>query len=141
MKKNSTFILATTGTATASQVTASIDTRGYAFARIKCLGLTNVGLNTTVTNNKIEHSDDNSTWVVIDGASAGTAGYTPSTATVATNLAKVVADIDLIGRKRYLKVTFTPNAGTVCAITADLSLPADDKSTAAAVGAGFYAAT
>ena len=140
MTKNSTFVLATTGTATASQVTASIDTRGYNFARIKCLGLTNVGLNTTVTNNKVEQSDDNATWVVIDGASAGT-GYTPSTANLATNLAKFVADIDLIGKKRYLKVTFTPNAGTVCAITADLGLPSDDKSTAAAVGAAFYAAT
>jgi hypothetical protein len=140
MRKNSTFVLATTGTATASQVTASIDTRGYNFARIKCLGLTNVGLNTTVTNNKIEHSDDNATWVVIDGASAGT-GYTPSTNTVATNLAKVIADIDLRGKRRYLKVTFTPNAATVCAITAELSLPSDDKSTAAAVGAGAYAAT
>jgi hypothetical protein len=93
-----------------------------------------------VTNNKVEQSDDNATWVVIDGASAGT-GYTPSTANLATNLAKFVADIDLIGKKRYLKVTFSPSAGTVCAITAELSLPSDDKSTAAAVGAGFYAAT
>lgn len=140
MRQNSSFILATTGTATASQVTASIDTKGYSFARVLCLGLTNVGLNTTVTNNKIEHSDDNATWVAIDGASAGT-GYTPATTTVATNLAKIVADIDLIGKKRYLKVTFTPNAGTVCTIAADLSLPADDKSTASAVGAAFYAAT
>jgi preprotein translocase subunit SecA len=141
MRQNSSFILATTGTATASQVTASIDTRGYNFARIMCLGLTNVGLNTTVTNNKIEHSDDNATWVVIDGASAGTAGYTPSTTTVATNLAKIVTDIDLRGKRRYLKVTFTPNSGTVCAIAADLGLPTDDKSTAAAVGSAFYAAT
>lgn len=140
MRQNSSFILATTGTATASQVTASIDTKGYSFARVLCLGLTNVGISTVLTNNKIEQSDDNATWVAIDGASSGT-GYTPASATVSTSVAKIVADIDLVGKKRYLKVTFTPHAGTTCVIAADLGLPAEDKSTASAVGAAFYAAT
>lgn len=139
MRQNSTIILATTGTATVSQVTASIDTRGYAFARVICLGGTNVGLSTTTANNKIEQSDDNATWVAIEGASAGT-GYTPSSATMATNLAKFVADIDLRGKKRYLKVTYTPAATTIANIVCDLSIPDSDKATAAAVGAGHFVA-
>ena len=111
MRQNSTIQIAGIGATNGSQVTASIDTKGFSFARVVCLANSNVGLHTTTTNNKLEESDDNSTWVAVDAAAAGTA-YTPSSANVATTLAKLVYDVDLRGRKRYLKVTFSTAATT-----------------------------
>jgi hypothetical protein len=139
MRQNSTIQVAGLGATNGTQVTASIDCAGYSFARILCLGNTNAGLHTTTTNNKLEESDDNATWVAVDAAAAGTA-YTPSSATAATTLAKLVYDVDLRGRKRYLKVTFSTAATTSPSIVADLGLPADGKTTAAEIGTAHLAA-
>jgi hypothetical protein len=54
-----------------------------------------------------------------------------------TALAKIVHDIDLRGRKRYLNVLFTPHATTEIIIAAELSLPADGCTSAAEIGAAF----
>ena len=139
MRQNSTIQIAGIGATNGSQVTASIDTKGFSFARVVCLANSNVGLHTTTTNNKLEESDDNATWVAVDAAAAGTA-YTPSSATVATTLAKLVYDVDLRGRKRYLKVTFSTAATTAPTIVADLGLPGDGKTSASEIGAAHLAA-
>lgn len=139
MRQNSTIQIAAIGATNGSQVTASIDTKGFSFARIICLGNTTAGLSTTTANNKLEESDDNTNFTAIDAAAPGTA-YTPSSATVATSLAKLVYDVDLRGRKRYLKVTFTPAATNQSIVAVDLGLPADGKTSASEIGAAHLAA-
>jgi hypothetical protein len=138
MRQNSTTRIAGIGATNASQLTATIDTLGFSYARILCLANSTVGLSTTLANNKLEESDDNTNFTAIDAAAPGTA-YTPTSATVATTLARLSYNVDLRGRKRYLKVTFTPGATTAPMIVADLGLPADGKSTAAEIGAAFSA--
>lgn len=139
MRQNSTIQIAGIGATNGSQVTASIDTKGFSFARIICLANSNVGLSTTTANNKLEESDDNTNFTAIDAAAAGTA-YTPSSATVATSLAKLVYDVDLRGRKRYLKVTFSTGATTQPIVAVDLGLPADGKTSVSEIGAAHLAA-
>lgn len=139
MRQNSTIQLAAIGSAASTQVTASIDTKSYSYARIICIANTSAGLSTTTTNNTLEESDDNTNFTAIDAAAAGTA-YTPSSATVATSLAKLVYDVDLRGRKRYLKVTFSTGATTQPIVAVDLGLPADGKTSASEIGAAHLAA-
>jgi hypothetical protein len=137
MRQNSKCVVLAAGATTATTITAAVDTKGFAFARIMCVGGTTVGLNTTATNNAIAHNDDNSTnWTTIDALSSGT-GYTASTATVASTLAKVLYDVDLRGKKRYLKVTFTTNGASQPTIIADLSMPSDGCEDTASRGAAF----
>lgn len=140
MKPNSKFIIGGVSATNASQLTASIDSRGFNFARIICLaGATNTnGLSTTAANNKLEESDDNTTFVAIAAAAAGTA-YTPLSASASTSLAKLIYEVDLRGRKRYLKPTFTPGATGEYMIVAELSQPSDGVVTAAENGAAFIA--
>jgi len=140
MKPNTQFVLGgIAGSVTAvTQVTANIDTKGFNFARIICLANTNVGLSTTAANNKLEESDDTTTYVTIAAAGAGTA-YTPTSATVATSLAKLVYEVDLRGRRRYLKPTFSTGATSELLIIAELSQPSDGVVTAADNGAAFLA--
>jgi hypothetical protein len=141
MRQNSKFLIAAISATNASQLTASIDTRGFSFARISLFqagGTT--AINTTPTNNTIAENDDNSTnWSVISASAAGTA-FTVNTATSSTALAKIVFDVDLRGRKRYLRPLFTPGATQELFITADLSEPADGCATAAEVGTANYGA-
>lgn len=138
MKPNSKFIIGGVSATNASQLTASIDTRGFNFARILCLaGATNTnGLSTTNANNILAESDDNTTFVTIAAAGAGTA-FTPTSAAVLTNVAKLVYEVDLRGRKRYLKPTFTPGATGEYMIVAELSQAADGVVTAAENGTAF----
>lgn len=139
MRQNSTIQLSAITATNVSQATASIDTKGFSFARIVCLSNTSGGISTTTANNKLEESDDNTNFTAIDAAAAGTA-YTPSSATVATSLAKLVYDVDLRGRKRYLKVTFSTGATTQPIVAVDLGLPADGKTSASEIGAAHLAA-
>lgn len=138
MKPNTKFQIAAIGATNASQLTASIDCRGYNFARIICIATGNPGLSTVVANNILEESDNNSTWTGISAAAAGTA-YTPSSATVATTEAKLVYEVDLRGRKRYLKPTFTLHATSTPVIQVELGLASDAGITAAQNGAAHLA--
>ena len=67
------------------------------------------------------------------GVVSGT-DWTPSTATNSTTLAKMQYNIDLRGRKRYLKVTMEHATTGLPSIVADLSLPSDGISDSAAAG-------
>jgi lipoprotein-anchoring transpeptidase ErfK/SrfK len=138
MKPNTKFQIAAIGATNASQLTASIDCRGFSFARILCISTGNPGLSTVLTNNTLEDSDNNSTWSPIAAAAAGTA-YTPSSVTVATTEARLIYEVDLRGRKRYLKPTFTLHATTQPIIAVELGLAADAPVTAAQNGAAHLA--
>lgn len=134
MRQNSKFVIAAIGATNVTTLTASIDTRGFSFARIYCIANTNTGLSTTAANNTLAENDDNGgTWATISAAGAGTA-YTPSSATASTALAKVVYEVDLRGRKRYLRPTFGTNATTEPIIMVELSEAADGCTTAAEIG-------
>lgn len=134
MRQNSKFVIAAIGAANVSTLTASIDTKGFSFARIYCIANSNVAVHTTAANNTLAENDDNSTnWTTISAAGAGTA-YTPTTNTIATTLAKIVYEVDLRGRKRYLKPTFGLGATTEPIIAVELSEPADGCTTAAEIG-------
>lgn len=85
-------------------LTGSIDTRGYSYAQILVVASSNAAVHTTAANNALEESDDNSSFSAISAAASGT-GYTPTTVTVASTGPKIVYNVDLRGRKRWLKVT------------------------------------
>lgn len=139
MKPNTQFVLGGASATNATQLTAAIDTRGFNFARIICLtNASNVGLHTTAANNKLDESDDLTTFVAIAAAGSGSA-YTASSATVTTSLAKLVYEVDLRGRRRYLRPTFSTGATSELLIIAELSQPSDGVVTAAENGAAFLA--
>lgn len=128
-----TVVLAVnTNTSGVSTLTATVDTKGFSFAKIVGLS-SSTGTLAAGTNNKIEESDTTvaTTFATFTGFVQGT-DWTGSTATNSTSNAKVIWNVPLQGRKRYLKVTFThATAGVGEVITADLFRPANGISTAA----------
>ena len=141
MKQNSKTVLMNASGSTSgagSSLTASVDTKGFGYARILCLVNNTVSLSTVVTNNSLEEGDDTSTFSTVSAA-APAVGWTPGTVTASsvTTLAKLSYNVDLRGRKRYLKVTLglATSAATSIVIAADLSLPGDGCGTATEQGA------
>lgn len=134
-------IITTAGAATAAGLlTAEFDTLGFSYASIAFVDGTapsSAGLSTVLTNQKLEQSDSSgSGFSAVSGFTAGT-DWTPSSATIATNLAKLVYNVDLRGRKRYLKITAAAHASmTTGALVCTLTNPADGRTTAAEIGAG-----
>lgn len=118
----------------ASTLTASVDTQGFRFARIV---FTSASTGAPTTNCKLEQSDDNSTWEAIRGIVLGT-DYTLSTATNASTRPKVVWDVNLAGRKRYLKATIEHATSGRCQLNAMLLDPIDGITTVAETGAANY---
>ena len=117
------------GTATVSTLTATVDTKGFSFAKILCLS-SSTGTVSTGTNNKIEDADASTgTFATFAGFVQGT-DWTGSTSTNSTQNAKVLWNIPLQGRKRYLKVTFThATAGVGEVLVAELERPSNGIST------------
>lgn len=128
-----TVVLAVnTNTSGVSTLTATVDTRGFSFAKIVGLS-SSTGTLSTGTNNQIEESDTTvaTTFATFTGFVQGT-DWTGSTATNSTQNAKVLWNIPLQGRKRYLKVTFThATAGVGEVLVAELERPSNGISTAA----------
>ncbi len=112
-----------TGT-TVTQITSTFDTRGFSYATISVFGIASTIAPTTVASNHVLEESD----AAASGFTA-IAGSTPSplasTAAIATNIAKMVYNVDLRGRKRYLKVTYTAHSGDALLVTCDLSSPSD----------------
>ena len=120
------------GTATVSTLTATVDTKGFSFAKIVCLSSSN-GSVSTGTNNKLEESDDStntSSFATFAGFVQGT-DWTGLTSANSTSNAKVLYNVPMIGRKRFLKVTFTHATGGGGTIIAELERPSNGISTAA----------
>jgi hypothetical protein len=119
---------------TVTQLTSSFDTKGFGYATISIFGIATTVAPTTVVSNHILEESDNPT------ASFSTVGgSTPSpissTAAIATNVAKMIYNVDLRGRKRYLKVTYTANSGDALLVTCDLSNASDAVATLTEQGA------
>lgn len=126
MKPISKFIVA--NGAAVSTLTASIDTRGFSYAQIVASATITNGLHTTASNTILEESDDNSTFTTV------TTGLSQVTTSAAVSVAKVAWNVDLRGRKRYLKPTVGLAASGGINLTAVLSDAADQPSTAADAG-------
>lgn len=127
-----TVVLATHGsTAGQTVLTATVDTKGFSFAKILGLASSNGALSSG-TNNKIEEADAaTGTYATFAGFVQGT-DWTAVATTNNTQNAKVIWNIPLQGRKRFLKVTFT-HATTAASqmLVAELERPANGISTAA----------
>ena len=126
--------IATIGGATVSSVTASVDTKGFSFAKLMFVSNSTGAL--SGTNNFLEESDNATAgFATVSGFNAGT-DFTASTATNSTAEGKLLFCVDLRGRKRYLKATVThATGGDSGAWICDLSEPANGLSTAAEYGA------
>jgi predicted S18 family serine protease len=140
MKSNYKIITVAGAATAAGLLTAEFDTLGFSYASIAFVDGTSPtthGLSTVLTNQYIQHSDTaGSGHAAISGFVPGT-DWTPSSAAVATNVAKVVYNVDLRGRKRYLKVQASAGgAMTTGALVCTLTNPADGRTTAAEIGAG-----
>lgn len=124
-------------TAGVTVLTGSIDTKGFGYTSIAVLANSNAAVSTTVAHNSLEESDDNSTFTAISAAAPGT-GFTPSTVTVASTGPKIIYNVDLRGRKRYLKVTVGLAAtATSVGIVADLARASDAPVSATEQGSGY----
>lgn len=100
-------------------LTGTVDTVGYNYAQIAIYASSDAALHTTAANNALEEADASTgTYVAVSAAAPGT-GWTVSTATIASTGPKIVYNVDLRGRKRFLKVTgglaATANAITIAA--------------------------
>ena len=73
MRQNSKFVVAAFGATNVTTLTASIDTRGFSYARIYCIANTTAAVHTTGSNNILQESDDNSNFTTI--TAAGCSGY------------------------------------------------------------------
>jgi len=128
MKPSNTKFLCASG-AGVTTLTASIDTRGFSYAQIVGFNNAAAGLHTTAANTVLEESDDNSTWTSV------ATGLTPATTAAAATFAKVVWNVDLRGRKRYLKPTTGYAASNSLSILAVLHEGSDAPNTAAEINA------
>lgn len=126
---------AITSTSGLTTITASFDTRGYAYATIQVFGLASAtGPSSAVSNHVLEETDSTSLTglTTISGS-----GFTSiSSANLVTSLAKVIYNVDLRGRKRFLKVTYGSAAADQTFVSCDLTNAADGVATAAESGAG-----
>jgi len=136
MRSHQTSKTVLAGEGSATTISGTVDTRGFRAARIQ---MCSASTGAPTTNTKLEQSDDNSTWEAIPGIVRGV-DYTLSTATNSTTLAKVVWDVSLLGRKRYLRATVEHATSGRGAITAVLFDPYDAPTATADFGAASYAA-
>ena len=140
MKHNAKYVLMNqdVNTAGVTTVTGTVDTLGFRYASITFAAATTNGAHTTISNHAVEQSDAAASgFVAIPGFTAGT-DWTPSSVAILTNVAKITYNIDLRGRKRYLKVTFGSQAVNVAGVlSAVLTNAENGVSTAAEQGAAF----
>lgn len=133
MRSNSKIFVAASNATTVTTLTASVDTKGFSFAKLIFVS-TSTG-SVSSTSNILEESDNATAgFVTVSGYVNGT-DFTASTATNSTAEGKLLFAVDLRGRKRYLKATVTHAVGGVGMWIADLSEPANGLSTAAEYGA------
>jgi hypothetical protein len=109
---------------TVSQITSTFDTRGFSYATISVFGIASSVAPSTAASNHVLEESDNPT-ASFATVSNSTPSPISSTAAIATTIAKMVYNVDLRGRKRYLKVTYTPNSGDALLVTCDLGNAAD----------------
>lgn len=143
MKHNAKVVLAngtlgTVVTVLPTTIAGTIDTLGFRYASIAVLGSGDThSASTTLTNHAVEQSDaSGSGFAAISGFTAGT-DWTPTTTAIGTTTAKIVYNVDLRGKKRYLKVTFGANSGSYLSVVGVLTNPENGVATATEQNAAF----
>jgi hypothetical protein len=137
-KSKSVVSILATGATNGETVTANIDTLGYNAASIDVI----LGTSNTASNNpstlKLSESDDT---VVTNFADItafvgdGTGGFTiPTMSTAAENVSRF--DVDLRGRKRYLRLTLSPVTTQAAIMAARLYRGTDTPDSASELGVG-----
>jgi len=104
-----------------------VDTRGFAAAQIIVAPSSGTGSTNVPTVLKIEHGDTTSAFGALAGYEGGaTNGFTIPTAiaTAATAVQPYVLNIDMGGKKRFLKLSISPQTTITYAFVANLSRPA-----------------
>lgn len=126
MNSKTVVLAQNTNTSGVSTLTATCDTKGFSFARIVCLSSSTASVAAASNNGfKLEEGDTTSAFATFTGYIQGT-DWTGSTATGSTANAHFLAGVPLVGRKRYLKVTFSQGATAVSnVILAELDRAAD----------------
>jgi hypothetical protein len=109
---------------TVTQITSTFDTRGFSYATISVFGIASTVAPSSASSNHVLEESDNPT-ASFSTVSGSTPSPISSTAAIATNVAKMVYNVDLRGRKRYLKVTYSSNSGDALLVTCDLGYAAD----------------
>jgi hypothetical protein len=117
-----------TAGATAS---GTVDTRGFSFCTIDVLGSA-TGDTTAPTVLKVEQSHDLTTY-----ASCSLTGGTDFTIPIGNTSGSVIAkfNMDLRGKRRYLKVTFSPGTTTIVGAVANLFKGGNNPAPLATTGA------
>lgn len=106
------------GATNVSALSTVMDTRGFRYARIACVAVPEVALSSSAGANKLSESDDGYTFTDVPGAVSGT-DFTPSTNVGGSVKPLATYDVDLRGRKRFLKVDFATAATTQPMIVAN----------------------
>lgn len=134
MNSKMVVIAQNTNTSGVSAITGTVDTKGFSFAKIVGLSSSTASV-ASGTNVKIEEGDTTSSFATFAGFIQGT-DWTGSTATGSTANAHFIAGVPLIGRKRYLKVTFSQGATAVSnVILAELDRASDSPNSVSEGGA------
>jgi len=124
---------------TVTQITSTFDTRGFAYATISVFGIASTVAPSTASSNHVLQESDTDVATNYATISGATPSPIAATTAIATTIAKVVYNVDLRGRKRYLKVTYTPNSGDALLVTCDLSNAADGVVTTSEQGSAASA--
>jgi hypothetical protein len=106
------------GATNVSALSTVMDTKGFRYARIACVAVPEVALSSSAGANKLSESDDGYTFTDVPGAVSGT-DFTPSTKVGGSVKPLATYDLDLRGRKRFLKVDFATAATTQPMIVAN----------------------
>lgn len=126
----------TAATGSTATATMTIDTKGFDHASVTVIRAS--AASTTFANAlKIEEGDTTSSYSDVTALVAGgVGGFTvPAISVAGTNEASVVKmDVDTKAKKRYLRVSYTPGASAVVALTARLSRGEDAISSNADAG-------
>lgn len=124
-----------TGTVASSETaTLTIDTNGYEHASVTVVRASNAST-VFASALKVEESDDNSDYSNVTAlVGGGTGGFTIPTVSSTSVPSIVKMDIDTKARKRYLKVSMTPNTAVNVSMQARLSRGAVAPASASEAG-------
>jgi hypothetical protein len=135
MKESQDFKMIVLDQSFGQSFTASVDTQGYRYARIiSCSD----SAGRLASGTKIEQSDNGVTWEAIPKMVVGVDYFLPEKAT-STTQPKIVWDVSMLGKKRFLKATIEQIAEGNSIIMAQLLEPIDSVTTADETGVTTYA--
>jgi hypothetical protein len=135
MKESQDFKMVVLDQSFGQSFTASVDTQGFRYARII---FCSDSAGRLVSGTKIEQSDKGVTWEAIPKMITGVDYVLPSKGT-STTQPKIVWDVSMLGKKRFLKATIEQITEGNSIIMAQLLEPIDSVTTADETGVTTYA--